>query len=520
MFFKVDINQDGQANPSRSYYVGRGPRPDSAPQCRPMQSQQQSQQQAPQFHQQFQQYNNPAMMNNIYQQSGQPGMAGYNNSPAHMTPGVSPTPSVRMVAQAGMQASPAAATTAPQHFGPSVCHQIPSAQQKPQHHPAIYNNCPVQQQPAVNNAVVHGAVHGPQQPGVQGSNVQQGYQQPNFAGQTGPMNQTGPYHGNFNGNMPCNNTPGMMNPGNGYVMNQCGHMVPTGNGNPAGGFTSPCSPCNGHHHHHQQPVCNGNVGHPPNNSWQQCYPSNNMQPVTGPLMHQQHQQQPMPYQQQQPWNSSMPTAGQQPVTYNSMQMAANNVAMNNYTGYANNPRTMAYNNNNNNQQTATAIQCQDVSQSQDFNRPRTQQSNGQQTNQVGTPAAATTTGGATALAPGNMRPETYQRTLEYVQQCQTWATGTDNVKAASKENKPPQAAEPATKGTEQTATVVVASARALLSPGQDAVSSSTDPQEPAAAAALPLSTGPASNQSNMVVHDMNTSLNSLMQENRYLQMIQ
>jgi hypothetical protein len=122
-----------------------------------------------------------------------------------------------------------------------------------------------------------------------------------------------------------------------------------------------------------------------------------------------------------------------------------------------------------------------------------------------------------------MRPETYQRTLEYVQQCQSWSSTGDgnNGGRAAKENKPPQqqqqqqpgACEPQMTKTAETAAV----GRALLSPGQDAVSSSTDRQEAAAAAAAALL---PSSANNMVVNDMNTSLNSLMQENRFLQMIQ
>ena len=109
-----------------------------------------------------------------------------------------------------------------------------------------------------------------------------------------------------------------------------------------------------------------------------------------------------------------------------------------------------------------------------------------------------------APAPGNMRPETYQRTLEYVQQCQTWTTG-DSVKAA-KESKAAQGAAECVK--------VVSSVPGPASAGQDAVSSSTDRQDQANVSAMIMSA------SNMVVHDMNTSLNSLMQENRFLQMIQ
>lgn len=485
------VNQDGQMNSQRPYFVGRSPRPDSAPHFRHMQQlQHPNHQQHPQF-QQFQQQhqqqlnsynNNPAMGVNHYQ-AGQPNMMGpYSNG--HMTPaGVSPSPSVhRMGNQSGMQVSPAVAATAPQHFGPQVCHQqqLPQAQQKPQQ-TTMYNNCPVQQ--PVANA--------PMMPAQQsmGCNVQQAYPQPNYANQTGPMPgsyNTGNFAGNNNMQQPCNNAANMMSPGSGYVMNhQC---------NPAPGYTNPCSPCNGHHH--QQPVCNNNnnMGSPAVNNWQPCYPAMPQQ------QQQQHMQQSMPFQQQQTpaWNgSAMPVGPQgQPVMYN-MQTPTNGAPMNNYNGY---PRPPPYG-----QQGQTLIQCQDVSQSQDVNRVQSQEAG--QPNQAGPIAPAA------AQAPGNMRPETYQRTLEYVQQCQTWATGTDKV---AKENKPPQS-EPVAKATETAAAAVpvTAVARALLSPGQDAVSSSTDPQD--AGGALQPSTG---SSNNMIVGDMNSSLNQLMQENRFLQLIQ
>lgn len=501
---------------------------------RPYLRQQMQQQQAQhihphQFQQQFQPqnaYNNPH-----FQQGGQIGMAGYPNAPLHnMTTGVSPAPSLRIGNSSGMQASPATASTAPQHFSPSVCHQA-QQQARLQQQPIYNNNCPVQQQHQQPTQAVIGnnGMRGvPQQtPGMPVCNGgQQGYgQQTNYIGQpTGQMNQAlpaGSYNGNFNGNVPpCNNPAVIMNPNNGYVVNQCSHMAPA-NGNAAPGFNSPCSPCNGHHHHHhqQQVVCNPNPVNPTGHHWQPCYPTNNMPTAAGPQ--QQVPQAQMPYQQQQPWNgvAQPQVQQQQPMPYNgAMQTPLTQGGVNHYNGYSNNPSRLSQYNNNNNTQAPSLIQCQDVSQSQDFNRARAQE-NSQQLQQT-TPAAPTATGtGNTAQAPGNMRPETYQRTLEYVQQCQTWATGPDNVKIASKENKPPQQpTEPVSKSAEQTSTVVVpAPGRALLSPGQDAVSSSTDRQE--AAAALQPSTGSA-NQSNMVVTHMNTSLNSLMEETRFLQMIQ
>ena len=234
------------------------------------------------------------------------------------------------------------------------------------------------------------------------------------------------------------------------------------------------------------------------NNWQQCQGYVNNMPNQNATS--------MPFQPNVAWNNQVPAA---------MSLHPNghmypNAAMHQINANAMNynyQRPPAYNS-----QVPTAIQCQDVSQSQDASRAREAAQAQAQGPSAAAPAAAplTQVQGQTA-APGNMRPETYQRTLEYVQQCRSW-TG-DNIKAA-KENKPPQAAE--TAASNATAKTNDNAVRALLSPGQDAVSSSTDRQDTSSAAAAPM----ASNASNMVVHDMNTSLNSLMQETRFLQMIQ
>lgn len=112
----------------------------------------------------------------------------------------------------------------------------------------------------------------------------------------------------------------------------------------------------------------------------------------------------------------------------------------------------------------TEIQCRDISQSSPNN---------------GSGIQVNVNSGSMPVVTGNvrgMRQDTYQRTLEYVQQCQSWA-------------------------------------------GSDTVSSSTHP----------LGTGPEAlphkgplqgSTSNMVINDMTSSLTSLLEENRYLQMIQ
>lgn len=111
------------------------------------------------------------------------------------------------------------------------------------------------------------------------------------------------------------------------------------------------------------------------------------------------------------------------------------------------------------------IQCKDISQSQMSPRLITEQnSQGNSTQQQQQQQQSTTT----QLQPIGMRQDAYQRTLEYVQNCQSWVSN-------------------------------------------DLVSSSTHP--------LSNKCG-ADTTSNMVVNDMTSSLSSLLEENRYLQMIQ
>ncbi|PSN43509.1 hypothetical protein C0J52_13404, partial [Blattella germanica] len=117
--------------------------------------------------------------------------------------------------------------------------------------------------------------------------------------------------------------------------------------------------------------------------------------------------------------------------------------------------------NNNN---VTEIQCRDISQSSPNNASMVQMN---------------VNSGAAPMAAGNvrgMRQEAYQRTLEYVQQCQSWA-------------------------------------------GSDMVSSTTHPFGTAPESSTPKPPVPSST-SNMVINDMTSSLTSLLEENRYLKMIQ
>lgn len=101
------------------------------------------------------------------------------------------------------------------------------------------------------------------------------------------------------------------------------------------------------------------------------------------------------------------------------------------------------------------IQCRDVSQSQ-VSPDLSKNPNQNQSTTI------------TTLQPVTMRQDTYQRTLEYVQNCQSWVNTTDMV------------------------------------------SSTTNP----------LGKCTDTSTSNMIINDMTSSLSSLLEENRYLQMIQ
>lgn len=150
------------------------------------------------------------------------------------------------------------------------------------------------------------------------------------------------------------------------------------------------------------------------------------------------------------------------------------------------PQNKCFNNNQNihHQCNKSEIQCKDISQSQ--MSPRliaTPQNNQQPQNSIPTsqiqqqqpqqqqpapPPSTQQQNSITQLQPIGMRQDAYQRTLEYVQNCQSWVSN-------------------------------------------DLVSSSTHP--------LSNKCGNETT-SNMVVNDMTSSLSSLLEENRYLQMIQ
>lgn len=100
-----------------------------------------------------------------------------------------------------------------------------------------------------------------------------------------------------------------------------------------------------------------------------------------------------------------------------------------------------------------------------------------------------------------MQPETYQRTLEYVQQCQSWSsppTG-DYGSVMSPDSSSVKGAKP--KGSPGT------DSQAMPPPSQPPPMG--EPRKPSQI-----------EEGNMVIADMSSSLNTLMEENRYLHMMQ
>ncbi|XP_030750376.1 transcriptional activator cubitus interruptus isoform X2 [Sitophilus oryzae] len=208
--------------------------------------------------------------------------------------------------------------------------------------------------------------------------------------------------------------------------------------------------------------CHGNHTMMQNNTAQQMVPQNCQQTNCSSMMNQNHQQRQN--------NGCFNTNGQiqHPNCYMSgswcqnsnMQMQHNNACNNQnhmYNQQCQN-NSMAMNSNYMNQQTPNMHCAEHNPYAQQYMKQQSQNqgnyNNYQQTQNALPSPAAGTLAPSTYEAP-TMRPDTYQRTLEYVQSCQSWNAS-----------------------TEQT------------------------------------------NHPNMVVGDMTSSLTSLLEENRYLQMIQ
>ena len=117
---------------------------------------------------------------------------------------------------------------------------------------------------------------------------------------------------------------------------------------------------------------------------------------------------------------------------------------------------------------------------------------------VEAPKAAVTTG-------EGMQPEAYQRTLEYVQQCQSWSSPTnpDFTGVMSPDSS-------SVKGA--------AANKQKSSPGHSGDSQAMPP--PSRPPPIGEPSKPVQEGGNMVIADMSSSLNTLMEENRYLHMMQ
>ena len=128
-----------------------------------------------------------------------------------------------------------------------------------------------------------------------------------------------------------------------------------------------------------------------------------------------------------------------------------------------------------------------------------------------------------------MQPEAYQRTLEYVQQCQSWSStsvvspdsSSVNNGAKQKQQSPGHPGADAQAMPPPAAMGSGAPSLAQMAPQSGAM---TPRHAPAGAAATPVM-GEAPKQaqdssSNMVIADMSSSMNTLMEENRYLHMMQ
>lgn len=100
-----------------------------------------------------------------------------------------------------------------------------------------------------------------------------------------------------------------------------------------------------------------------------------------------------------------------------------------------------------------------------------------------------------------MQPEAYQRTLEYVQQCQSWSSNSvmsPDTTGAKHKRSPPHT-------TTQDGTVMPPPPPATLAPG---------------APGAPVTNLQDNSSNNMVIGDMTSSMNLLNEENRFLHLMQ
>lgn len=119
-----------------------------------------------------------------------------------------------------------------------------------------------------------------------------------------------------------------------------------------------------------------------------------------------------------------------------------------------------------------------------------------------------------------MKPDTYQRTLEYVQQCQSWSSTVVKEEVTSTTDQKPKLNPNGT-----VAGYTGPGSQGPLNPSlpqQPTPQPTPTPQPPTQGAsrfATPLPVA-LTETSNMVINDMTSSLTSLQEENKYLQMMQ
>jgi len=118
-----------------------------------------------------------------------------------------------------------------------------------------------------------------------------------------------------------------------------------------------------------------------------------------------------------------------------------------------------------------------------------------------------------STVPG-MQPEAYQRTLEYVQQCQSWSGNDCNNMISPDSSSSKGGAKP------KQSPGHTGSDAQVMPPPNPAQSNQLAANSGSVTPAQGDSTPKAQESNNMVIADMSSSLNTLMEENRYLQMMQ
>lgn len=437
----------------------------------------------------------PSPATNIPQMMASPAPPNFNQvmpSPSSnfgglQNPIMSPAPSMnQMVASPGshMVQSPMSVRCHSQMLSPNVNQSNGMVQTPhPMHSPQNPQNCNVMQQ---NQMMQNGGMM---------------VQNQCYGNRAMPMNHSNGMcyvqHGNWESNVPmaqnrmCQNNAQVLPQNDHHSMchsrntnidfNQCRSQMPMTNAYMNNALpNNPANQCNNHNYQ----MCNNSTAYAPNNCHQPKHPNgyqcnntafppmpspgygcvpNMSEPLASPAMATPAPNDAVNQLQQAQMSRPCPHYGQNCFRYNN-QCLPNLNSMGNQqqqcscqkpAAFAQAPNNKCYHQCNSNE-----IQCKDISQSQ--------LSPGivnQQTNSGNAPQKVNS---GSAVQPLGMRQDAYQRTLEYVQNCQSWVGNSEMV------------------------------------------SSTTNPVVKCGDAA----------SSNMIVNDMTSSLSSLLEENRYLQLIQ